>query len=236
MNTRRRRVSITRPPPAPVRQAEPDRKGQPGRADHAPTVAPAPAVSPRQAAEHLRLMRRAGQGDSNAFARLYFAYASPVAGFLARRVGQADLVDDLTQEVFLRAWTGASGFRADCAVKTYLLAIAKNVAREAIHQRRRQSGPVLARGHVMSCSPRPIQDLVGLTSITAEEANEALRHRIAAAFESLPPKARQAVELVALIGLSRPEAAKVAGCSRNALRVRLFCGLDALRTTLGQKG
>ncbi|HUP00447.1 MAG TPA: RNA polymerase sigma factor [Gemmatimonadota bacterium] len=61
-----------------------------------------------------------------AFERLYLAHAARVHG-LARRMVGADEADELTQDVFVRAWEKLGTFRGEAAFGTWLHRLAVNV-------------------------------------------------------------------------------------------------------------
>jgi RNA polymerase sigma-70 factor (ECF subfamily) len=68
----------------------------------------------------------AASGDGQAFERLYRAHAARIHS-LARRMVNADHADDLTQEVFVRAWEKLGTFRGESAFGTWLHRVAVNV-------------------------------------------------------------------------------------------------------------
>jgi RNA polymerase sigma-70 factor (ECF subfamily) len=68
----------------------------------------------------------AASGDGRAFERLYRAHAARIHS-LARRMVDADHADDLTQEIFVRAWEKLGTFRGDAAFGTWLHRLAVNV-------------------------------------------------------------------------------------------------------------
>ena len=68
----------------------------------------------------------AASGDSRAFERLYRAHAARIHS-LARRMVDADHADDLTQEIFVRAWEKLGTFRGEAAFGTWLHRLAVNV-------------------------------------------------------------------------------------------------------------
>jgi RNA polymerase sigma-70 factor, ECF subfamily len=57
-------------------------------------------------------------------------YQSRVFRFLLATLRDRDTAETLTQETFLRAWSARSSFREDCAVGTWLIRIALNLARD----------------------------------------------------------------------------------------------------------
>ncbi|MEO5819436.1 MAG: RNA polymerase sigma factor [Vicinamibacteraceae bacterium] len=63
------------------------------------------------------------------FHSLYDAYAKDVHRFARFLTGSDDAAADITSETFLRAWTGRDAIRVETA-KAYLLAIARNLARD----------------------------------------------------------------------------------------------------------
>ncbi|MEM1281554.1 MAG: sigma-70 family RNA polymerase sigma factor, partial [Cyanobacteria bacterium P01_H01_bin.152] len=74
-----------------------------------------------------KLIRRCLRGQKSAFQALYRRYQRPVRGTLFQLCGEAEL-DDLVQEVFLRAWKGLPKFRQSAQFSTWLYRITWNVA------------------------------------------------------------------------------------------------------------
>jgi len=68
----------------------------------------------------------AASGDGRAFERLYRTHVARVHG-LARRMMGSEHADDVTQDVFVRAWTKLSTFRGEAAFGTWLHRLAINV-------------------------------------------------------------------------------------------------------------
>jgi RNA polymerase sigma-70 factor (ECF subfamily) len=67
--------------------------------------------------------------ETATFQGIYDAYARDVFRFARYLSGSDDAAADITGETFLRAWAGRSAFRV-CTAKAYLLAIARNLARD----------------------------------------------------------------------------------------------------------
>lgn len=65
------------------------------------------------------LLRRAGQGEQDAFRQLVEAYQAPVYRLALRKCsGDAALAEDAAQEAFLAAWRGLPRFRGDSRLST----------------------------------------------------------------------------------------------------------------------
>lgn len=80
---------------------------------------------------------RAREGDTEAFERLYRENVGRIHS-LARRMAGARSADDLTQEVFVRAWRKLDTFRGEARFGTWLYRLAMNLIlsrREAIRRR-----------------------------------------------------------------------------------------------------
>jgi len=68
----------------------------------------------------------AASGDGSAFERLYRTHVARVHS-LARRMINPDVADDVTQDVFVRAWSKLGTFRGEAAFGTWLHRVAINV-------------------------------------------------------------------------------------------------------------
>jgi RNA polymerase sigma factor (sigma-70 family) len=68
----------------------------------------------------------AAAGDTEAFERVYRAHVARVHG-LARRMAGPEAADELTQDVFVRAWQKLGTFRGDSSFGTWLHRLAVNV-------------------------------------------------------------------------------------------------------------
>ena len=85
------------------------------------------------------LVSRARDGEVAAFEALYRAHVGRVHGLCRRLVGDWHLAEELTQEVFVRAWRRLPSFRGESAFATWLHRIAVNrVIEERRARARRQ--------------------------------------------------------------------------------------------------
>lgn len=86
----------------------------------------------------LRDARLASEGDTRAFERLYRKHVPRVHGLARRMVGHEE-ADELTQDVFVRAWERLETFRGEAAFGTWIHRVAINVmlARQEVRKRER---------------------------------------------------------------------------------------------------
>jgi RNA polymerase sigma-70 factor, ECF subfamily len=167
-----------------------------------------------------KLLTRAGAGDAAAFERLYRTHFPIICSYLRSR-GARQETEDVAQEAFRRAWEQRAKFGGRASAKTYLIAIARNVLREA--RRRRSPAPLDAA--VSSPERSPVEPL-----LTGER-----ERRVLAAVGQLPPKQQEAVRLTFLMGFERSRAAGLARCSTAILRWRLADAYKRLRRLLSDQ-
>lgn len=96
--------------------------------------------------ELMQLVEQAQKGSGEAFTGLVRQTHARVRAYLGRFVRDKDIVDDLAQEAFLRAYRNISSYRRDGPVTLWLLAIARNQAlmylREERNRRLKESKPL----------------------------------------------------------------------------------------------
>jgi RNA polymerase sigma-70 factor (ECF subfamily) len=78
------------------------------------------------------LVERVKQGDVKAFELLVVKYQRRIERLIGRMVRDSDLVFDLAQETFIRAYRALPQFRGDSAFYTWLYRIAVNTAKKAL--------------------------------------------------------------------------------------------------------
>src|SRR5687768_4262046 len=74
---------------------------------------------------------RATAGDRQAFEKLYRVHVNRVFALCVRMTNDRSAAEELTQDVFVRAWQKLSLFRGDSAFSTWLHRLAVNVVLNA---------------------------------------------------------------------------------------------------------
>jgi len=72
-------------------------------------------------------VERARSGDTHAFERLYRRHVARIHALCRRMLNTKEEAEDVTQDVFIRAWEKLSLFRGDAAFGTWLYRLAVNV-------------------------------------------------------------------------------------------------------------
>jgi RNA polymerase sigma-70 factor (ECF subfamily) len=196
-----------------------------GTLEFAAAVLEQPLVTETPAILHdsdAALVRASQQGDAEAFGQLYRRYARMVHGVLLSRVHATD-VEDLVQDVFLRALPRLGGLRDASSFGGWLAAIARNMAID--FHRRTQT-----RAESSDAGDEPgKQPAAGKTS-DAQEAGEVLE-----CIRSLPEAYRETLILRLVEGMSGPEIAERTGLLPGSVRVNLHRGMQQLREKLAQR-
>lgn len=154
--------------------------------------------------------------DPEAFEAFYRRHVRMVTGFVARRVLDPHLVDDLTTEIFLAAIETADRYRAKLGGETaWLVGIARNVLAAERRRSARQLDKDRRAGGRRPLGPDDIERLEERI-----DAERAARH-LMAAIADLPDGLRAVLELVDVDGLSAVEAAAILKIRPGTARVRL---------------
>lgn len=163
--------------------------------------------------------------DSERFADWGREHASAVRGYLLAMVRRVDLAEDLTQEVFCRAWQARRRYREQGNARAYLLRIADRL----LCDRGRKAGRevTLDEEHWKQIEP---------VSHTAEPAETLVRaeasRRLGAALKGLSPVQRRVLLLRYYGELSFAEISQIIDCPLNTTLSHCRRGLMALRKLL----
>ena len=157
-------------------------------------------------------------GDTAALARRHYG---PVYGLARRLLGREADARDAVQETFARALAHLREFDPRRSFRNWLFAILANHARDLLRRRRQLSLDAAAEEALPDLS-------LPETPILRRED----RDRILAALDRLPFDGKIVVTLKIQQGLSGPEIAETLGISVNAVRIRLYRAISALRKEL----
>jgi RNA polymerase sigma factor (sigma-70 family) len=175
-------------------------------------------------AEMAALMRAAQHGDAAGYARLLTAVTPIVRRIVARRWTGTDEADDVVQDVLLSLHQVRHTYDPGRPFMPWLLAIARNrLADVQRRQVRRAHGEI-----AVDVLPETFSDDETKEPIDRMADAEALSRALA----DLPPRQREAVELLRLREMSLKEASAASGMSIAALKVSMHRAMKALRTVL----
>lgn len=181
------------------------------------------------------LIERVKQGDVKAFEMLVVKYQRRIERLIGRMVRDVDLVPDIAQETFIRAYRAIPQFRGDSAFYTWLYRIAVNTAKKALVD--------LKRDPVVTESARASREEDDETSRLESElshgetpdamlASKEIAAAVNASIEALSEDLRQAITLREIEGLSYEEIAEVMNCPIGTVRSRIFRAREAIAQRL----
>ena len=159
-------------------------------------------------------------GDPDAVRAVVREYSRPIQTVARSIVGGDDeLVADVVQQTFVKAWKASASFEAGRDLAPWLYSIARRTAIDALRSERRPT----QGGH------EPETDMAVAPPSFERTWNA---YQLRQALESLPPDEREAVRLTHLEGLSQPEAAARLGVPVGTVKSRTHRAMGRLRTAL----
>ena len=191
-----------------------------------PTDSPAASTD-----SDLMLVERTVAGDQRAYGLLVAKYERRIQRLIGRMVRDVDLVEDIAQETFIRAYRALHQFRGDAQFYTWLYRIAVNTAKKSLMDMKRN--PVITEGALRAGADED-ETSVMENELTSEETPETvlaakeIAATVNAAMEALPEDLRQAVTLREIEGLSYEDIAEVMGCPIGTVRSRIFRAREAI--------
>ncbi|MCB1705433.1 MAG: RNA polymerase sigma factor RpoE [Halioglobus sp.] len=181
-----------------------------------------------------QLVARVQKGDSRAFDLLVLKYQHKIFGLISRYVRDADEVQDVAQEAFIKAYRALPNFRGDSAFYTWLYRIAINTAKNYLVSRSRrppgsdvelEDAEYLEGGDGLREIENPENALFG-----AE-----LKAVVEGAISSLPEDLRTAITLREFEGMSYEDIADIMDCPIGTVRSRIFRAREAIDALVGEQ-
>jgi RNA polymerase sigma-70 factor, ECF subfamily len=178
------------------------------------------------------LVREAQAGVAGAYSELVRRYQDRIYTVITGMVSAREDALDLTQETFLKAYTGLSRFRHDAGFYTWLYQIAVHLCIDHNRKRKRHLEPLpLDRNLLLDLGAEPEDPSPGRNPERVT-INLHLRAAIHAALQRLSEPFRTAVILHDIDGLSQEEIATITQCPLGTAKSRIQRGRRQLRELL----
>ncbi|HUF65577.1 MAG TPA: RNA polymerase sigma factor [Gemmatimonadaceae bacterium] len=157
--------------------------------------------------------------DAAAFEDLYRDNAGRIYALCLRMCGDATQAEDLTQDVFIRAWKSLGSFRGDSQLSTWLHRMAVNVCLNW-----------LERGGKRNRRDMQLDDV----SVLEERRSAAPESRmdLERAIATLPPRARQVFVLHDVEGYRHEDIARMSGVAVGTVKAQLHRARKLLQQRL----
>ena len=166
------------------------------------------------------LVRKAQGGDADAFESVYRQSVDRIYALCLRMSSDPAAAEELTQDVFVRAWQKLGSFRGESRFTTWLHRLAVNL----VLQDRRTKGRRGAR-------EESVADLERYSS-HARRAMTGTRVDLERAIASLPPKAKNVLVLRDIQGYKYDEIAEITGVSLGTVKAQIHRARALVREKL----
>ena len=184
-----------------------------------------PADVPLQAKNDEVLIILVHQGEHAAFRVLVERYQERIRNLIYSIFHEPGIVDDLSQEVFIKAYEALHQFRFQSSFYTWVYRIAVNKSRDEL--RKRKVRRWFSLQSLLESSDKELG-----AKIVAEPQDNELQDLLGAALKSLPEKHRIAVVLKDVDGFSYEEIAEIMECEIGTVKSRLSRARAMLREIL----
>jgi len=155
------------------------------------------------------LVRRAQTGDSEAFERLYETHVRRIYALCLRMLSEPSRAEEVTQDVFVRAWEKIPSFQFRSGFGTWLHRLGVNVVLGDIRSVKRRVSRVT-----------PTDDLEAFET-EVREAMPETKMDLECAIGGLPPGARQVLILHDIEGYRYREIAEITGTAEGTVKSQL---------------
>ena len=182
------------------------------------------------------LVERVKAGDVKAFEMLVVKYRRRIERLIGRMVRDVDLVPDIAQETFIRAYRAIPQFRGESAFYTWLYRIAVNTAKKQLMELKRDplvtESARASRDEDDDGGSRVENELSDGETPDAVLASKQIASAVNFAIEALSDDLRQAITLREIEGLSYEEIAELMNCPIGTVRSRIFRAREAIAARL----
>ncbi|GAA6141786.1 RNA polymerase sigma factor RpoE [Hydrogenophaga sp. 5NK40-0174] len=193
-----------------------------------------PPDQPQAASSDTILVQRTLAGDQRAYELLVLKYQRRVERLVARMVRDVDLVPDITQETFIRAYKALAQFRGEAQFYTWLYRIAVNTAKKQLLELKRD--PLVYQSQLAGADDDETAEQRREAASQASDeatpeamlASKEIAEAVNTAMEALPEELRMAITLREIEGLSYEEIAQALDCPIGTVRSRIFRAREAI--------
>jgi RNA polymerase sigma-70 factor, ECF subfamily len=186
------------------------------------------------------LVALAQSGNHRAYEMLVVKYQRRIERLIGRMVRDVDVVQDIAQETFIRAWRALGNFRGEAQFYTWLYRIAVNSAKKHLMDVKRD--PVITEAALRGAQTEDEDGAAEWSLLNgrgsdadnpeAAYAAKEIAQAVNEAMDALPEELRQAITLRELEGLSYEEISEMMNCPIGTVRSRIFRAREAISTRI----
>lgn len=169
------------------------------------------------------LVTQAINGDTEAFGELYTHHVTKIYRYVYYNVHNKERAEDITQEVFLKAWKAIGSCKGkEKTFSSWLYRIAHNLIIDKLRKSQKQIS------HEAEL-PEDIRDTSDRMEISLEQRD------LLKVIDVLSPNQRQVILMKFIEDMDNREIAETMGKSTGAIRILQMRALETLRKTLGSE-
>lgn len=181
--------------------------------------------SPEFTSQEVLIVKKAISGDVEAFASLYDAYVDDVYRFMLHRVGHEQTAEDLTSQVFLKAWDNLGRYKVrGLPFGAWLFQIARNSVID-YYRTRKETLPL---------EPNAVMEPDPMMNVAREVEKRLEGEWLRTILHKLTHEQREVLILKFINGLKTKEIAQVMGKGQGAIRALQMRALHALADIIGK--
>jgi RNA polymerase sigma-70 factor (ECF subfamily) len=164
-------------------------------------------------------------GDQAAFGRLVSLYKSRVFATAAKYARNHHELEDLAQDIFIKAWKGLPGFRGDAPFEHWLMRLAVRACFDFLRKNRSRREKEVSRDALMELGHPGLDEIIDRDIAGDSQALREVRRAMAL----LTPKERHVITLLELEDRPVREVAELTGWSESNVKVRAFRARQSLK-------
>ena len=169
------------------------------------------------------LAKQAKEGDVAAFEELFNRYKRPLLNFIYRFIGNRQTAEEVTIEVFMKAYNNLDVFDPNKKFATWIYTIERNLSKNSLRDRKYFRDVSLEESVFDKDDSIKLKDVIAdiNASPDAIAQDEELSRLAQKILDSLPVKYKEVITLCSVQELSYREAAAILGISVAGVSVRL---------------
>jgi RNA polymerase sigma-70 factor (ECF subfamily) len=172
------------------------------------------------------LIESVASGDKQALEQLFARHSARIYRFVLRITGNAALSEDIVSEVFLEVWRRSGRFEGKAQVSTWMFAIARNKALQALRSRWQKPSDEDGAAEVVDSVDDP-------EAAVHEKSRSIVLRRC---LSRLSPIQREIVDLVYYHEKSVAEVAQIVGIPVGTVKTRMFRARSRIAELLAEAG
>jgi RNA polymerase sigma-70 factor (ECF subfamily) len=187
------------------------------------------------AAEERAIVDRVRNGEAEAFEALVLENQKKVYNLALKMTGNENDALDISQEAFIKAYTGLHGFRAESRFSVWMYRMTYNISIDFL--RKKQRVPVSSLTYIDDEGDNTDLEIPDLRYEPAlETEKKELREAVARGIDELPNHHREIIVMREMTGMSYEEIAATLGISEGTVKSRLSRARQSLVSHLCRYG